>query len=247
VTGLLLVAFLAIAALAHGRQAGEFVELVLIGCNDDFNSRGSNVAGFLAHDPDFIFIQEGKAADYRNLRGADGKKLLPIHTWGVHQDTRHPERTGRSGSVVIYRHDAFTRSAGGFTLGVRARGLLPRWTAWLRGQIHHVRVFLFSTHRPPVRARAFWHPFDLATWARVRLALATGRVVLGQMDSNEHGGPPNLLRGLRWVALGRSIDGFVLSRSVEVLQGPQELPKDTSDHHPIKLRVRIPVSGRTAA
>jgi hypothetical protein len=240
VTGLLLV-FLAIAALAHGGRATRFVELVLIGCNDDFNSRASNLAELLAHDPDIIFIQEGKAADYRHLRGRDGKRLLPMHTWGVHQDTRHPERTGRSGSVVIYRHDAFTRTAGGFRFGVRARGLLPRWTAWLRGRLGGVRAFLFATHRPPVRARAFWHPFDVATWARVRLALAAGRVVLGQMDSNEHGGPPRLPRGLRWVAAGRSIDGFVLSRSAEVLQGPEELPKGSSDHHPIKARVRIPL------
>jgi hypothetical protein len=236
----LLLAVLTLVGFAHAR-AGAFTDLTLIGCNDDFNSRASNLAELLKHNPDIIFIQEGKAADYRHLRDDEGNLLLPRGLWGVHQDTSSPDRAG---SVIIYRHDdswanRFVHEAGGFTFGVRARGLLTRWTAWLRGKIGGRRVFLFSTHRPPFRARMFWRAFDLRTWARIRLALLAGRVVLGEMDSNEHGGPGRLPRGLRWLAVGRSIDGFIVSRGVEVLEGPTELPKGSSDHHPIKLVVRL--------
>lgn len=250
-TALFLAALLAFVGLAQVRGRGGFVELLLIGCNDDFNSRRSNLAELLAHDPDVIFIQEGKAAHYRDLRETENdrtsRRLLPFHTWGVHQDTSSPDRAG---TVVIYRHDLVSRTASGFTFGVKAAGLLTRWIAWVRGSIGttvKVKVFLFSAHRPPLRARRWWHPFDLALWARLRGALAAGRVVLGQMDSNEHGGPPSVPRGLKVVDKGNAIDVFVLSRSVEVVEGPTALPKGSSDHHPYKLRVRIPVSGRNAA
>jgi hypothetical protein len=214
------------------------VDLVLIGCNDDLHSRGSNLAELLKHDPDVVFIQEGRVADYRNLRH-EGKRLLPYQTWGVHQDTSSP---ARAGSVVIFRHDRFARTGSGWTFTVHARGLMGRWIAWVRGTVlpAHERTFLFAAHRPPLRTRAWWRPFDAALWARLRLALAARRLVIGQIDSNEHGGPPKLPKRLRWVAHGRSIDGFVLSKRIRILDGPTQLPKHTSDHHPIRLRVRIP-------
>lgn len=238
-TTLILAGVLALVGLsAAGVARRAFVELVLIGCNDDWASRASNLAELLAHDPDVIFIQEGKAADYRELTDEHGRRLLPFHAWGVHQDTTSP---ARAGSVVIYRHQAFDRTGGGWTFAVHAHGLLARWIAWLRGRIGGRRVFLFSAHRPPQRTRHWWRPFDLALWARLRHALAARRLVIGQMDSNQHGGPPRLPKRLRWVAVGKSIDGFILDRRITVVDGPTELPKNTSDHHPIKLRVRIPV------
>jgi hypothetical protein len=246
VTALLLASVLALLGLAHGGRAQRWVELTLIGCNDDFNSHASNLVELLAHAPDIIFIQEGKAADYRGLLdtrpGRTGKKLLSRAEWRIHQDTSSPDRAG---AVVIYRHDVVLGTGAGFTFAVKAHGLLARWIAWIRGTISGCRVFLFSAHRPPLRARGWWHPFDVALWARLRLALAARRVVIGQMDSNEHGGPPRLPRRLRWVAVGQSIDGFVLSDKVRVVAGTlEQLPKGSSDHRPIKLRVRIPVTGR---
>jgi hypothetical protein len=245
VTTLLLAGFLALLGLAHGRRFVDRVELTLIGCNDDFNSRASNLAALLERDPDIIFIQEGKAADYRGLLdprpGRTARKLLPRNLWRVHQDT---STAARAGAVVIYRHDVVLGTGAGFTFGVKALGLLARWIAWVRGTISGRRVFLFSAHPPPFRARRWWHPFDVALWARLRTALAARRLVIGQMDSNRHGGQRGLPKRLRWVAVGKSIDGFVLSRSIEILDGPTELPKGSSDHHPITLRVRIPVTGR---
>lgn len=253
VTQLLLWGLVALIGLAQPRgRAGhvartvEWAELVLVGFNDDEMSRGSNLAEVLASNPDVIFIQEGRAADYRRLRDSQtGEKLLPMHTWGVHQDTRTP---ARAGSVIIFRHLRSMRTGAGFAFGVKARGLMARWIAWLRCLIPGPggrRSFLFSAHRPPLRDRRWWQPFDTALWARLRLALAAGRLVLGQMDSNQHGGPPRLPSTLRWVASGNSIDGFVLSREIRIVEGPIELPTNTSDHHPILLAVHIPLTRRT--
>lgn len=239
-TTLILAGVLALVGLsAAGVARRAFVELVLIGCNDDWASRASNLAELLAHDPDVIFIQEGKAAHYRELRDKGGKRLLPFHQWAVHQDTSSP---ARAGSVVIYRHAIpFERDRSGYAYGTRAKGTLTRWIAWVSGTILGIRVFLFSAHYPPQRVRRWWRPFGLHLWARVRLAMAARRMVLGQMDSNRHGGPTGIPRGLRWVGVPGSIDGFVISRKVQVVGQVEQLPKNTSDHHPIKLRVRIPV------
>jgi hypothetical protein len=241
----LLALVLICAGLAAGRpaRARRYVELVLVGCNDDFNSRASNLAELLAAGPDVIFIQEGKAADYRALLDDAGRQLLPIGLWGIHQDTSSPDRAG---TVVIWRHDVITRTGSGFTFAVKAGGLLARWVAWVRGTVAGCRVFLFSAHRPPVRDRHWWAPFDLALWARLDVALAARRIVLGQMDSNQHGGPPHLPAGLRWVAVGASIDGFIISSSVDVVAWPIELPYGSSDHHPIQMTVRLPTKTRPA-
>lgn len=243
--GLLLVSILALLGLSTLSVIRGWVELVLIGCNDDWASKASNLAELLTHNPDVIFIQEGKAAHYRDLRSPDGKRLLPRHVWGVHQDVSSP---ARAGSVVIFRYSAIRRGGSGFTYGTKARGILTRWIAWVRGSLAitgaWVRLFLFSAHYPPVRVRRWWRPFGLHLWARLRLAMAAGRLVIGQMDSNRHGGPTGIPRGLVWVAVPGSIDGFVLSKQIHVLGPVEELPKGSSDHHPIKIRVRVPVRPR---
>ena len=220
------------------------IDFTLVGLNDNFNSPGSNLEEALQHDPDFVFIQEGKGTRYRALRDHEDQRLLPYGRWAVHQDS---SSEARAGSVVLSRLRPKTRlKKSGFTFGVRARGLLPRWIAWVKALVDACRLFLFSAHRPPVRARRWWHPYDLSLWALLRAALAGGWIVIGEMDSNEHGGPPRLPRGLKWVAKGNDIDGFVLSRSVEVLDGPRLLPKNTSDHHPVLLKVRVHYKRRAA-
>lgn len=242
-TGLLLAAGLLAAwlGLPTAGTAARWVDLVLIGCNDDWASKASNLAELLKHGPDVIFIQEGKAAHYRNLRvdphDPHSSRLLPYDTWGVHQDTSSP---ARAGSVVIWRHDKTRATGMGFAYGTKAAGTLTRWIAWVRAVIGGTRMFLFSAHYPPQRVRAWWKPFGLHLWARVRLALAAGRLVIGQMDSNQHGGPAGIPNGLHWVAVHGSIDGFVLSRRIRVVGHVEELPKHTSDHHPILLHVRVP-------
>jgi hypothetical protein len=189
------------------------VELVLIGCNDDFNSRGSNLAELLAHDPDLIFIQEGKAADYRGPARTRGPRQAAAPDPHLGRPPGHleprPRRRARWSSTGTTPSPA---PPAGSPSPYAPSGSWPVDRLAPRPRLRR-RVFLFSAHRPPVRARRFWHPFDLALWARLRLALAAGRLVLGQMDSNQHGGPPTAAPRLRWVAVGRSIDGFVLSRS----------------------------------
>lgn len=242
---LLLAGALALLGLAAPRRARRFVELTIITCNDDWASKGSNLAELLAHGFDLLFIQEGKRAVYRTLSDSKtGARLLPITKYGVHQDTKS---LARAGSVVVWDHTTIRRTGSGFTFGVKAPGLLARWVAWLRATAGGRRLWPASAHRPPVRVRRWWDPFDVALIARTRLALAARRFPIIGMDCNEHGGPARLkrsLKALRWHAVGDSIDGFLLHRKIEVLS-ITELPKDTSDHHPVVARIRIPV-GRAA-
>jgi hypothetical protein len=225
------------AAAPTAKRVAQWVDLTIICCNDDWASAGSNMAELLRHSPQLILIQEGKRAHYADLRDDSGRRLFPMATWGVHQNTSND---AIAGSVVIWRHDSVKRTAAGFTFAVRAVGLLTRYIAWLRALLGGRKVFIFSAHRPPYRTRQFWRPFDIALWARLRLALAARRLVIGGMDSNQHGGPPNLPAGLKWVAVGNSIDGFILSEKIKVVE-VTELPRGTSDHHPVLTHVRVPV------
>lgn len=235
-----LLAFLAVLilpGLAQARARGRFVELTIVTCNDAFTSKGTNLPDLIARGVDLIFVQEGRAAVYRNIRNKAGGRVLPLHMYGVHQD---PNSLDKAGSAVIWKHTAFNRSAAGYTFAVHAPGLMARWIAWLRGTIGGRKAWLWSAHRPPIRDRRWWRPFDLAFKARLRLALRAHRLILGGMDSNQRGGPHYGIRGVRWHAVGDSIDGFLLSASIEVLS-IEELPMDTSDHHPVIARVRVPV------
>lgn len=228
---------------APARKTLELVRLVIVTCNDDWASAGSNMLELLRDTkPDIIFIQEGKRANYAALKHpATRLRLLPPEEWLVHQDL---SSQARAGSVVIVRKAKVPfLGKTGFTFAVKAAGLLPRWVAWVRARVHGVLLLLFSAHRPPVRVRRFWHPFDIALWARLRLALLAGRIILGGMDSNEHSGPSRIPKGLKWVAVGDSIDGFILSGQVRVMS-IRELPKGTSDHHPVAAVVEIPVRVR---
>jgi endonuclease/exonuclease/phosphatase family metal-dependent hydrolase len=237
-----LLAFVWVMA-APAKKAARFFRLVLVTCNDDWASAGSNMTELLRlAKPDVIFIQEGKRANYAALVYPGSKRrLFPPEDWLVHQDI---SSEARAGSVVIVRKAAAPiLGRAGFTFGVKATGLLPRWVAWVRVRIQGVRFFLFSAHRPPVRVRRFWHPFDIALWARLKLAQAAGRVIMGGSDSNQHGGPSRIPRGLKWAGLRGSIDGFILSKRVRVAH-IRELPKGTSDHHPVLATVEIPIPAR---
>lgn len=231
---LLLTLALALPTLAVSRSV--WVDRRLISCNDDWASKGSNLLELLRHDPDFIFIQEGKRAHYVTLRDSKtGTRLLDLNKYGVVQDWSSP---AKAGSVVIYKRPSGKYGKHGFTFAVRARGLLPRYIAWVRASIGSTKVFLFAAHRPPVRVKAFWHRFDVALYVRLAHAHAAGRIILGGMDSNEHGGPPHP-KWVKWVAVSGSIDGFIMSRDVHVVSGPRVLAKNTSDHHPVMCTVRI--------
>lgn len=235
-------AFLAFAWVALSSPAARraVFQLVLISCNDDWASAGSNMVELLKRNPDVIFIQEGKRERYAAMK-ADGHRLFPPEEWVVHQDTSNQ---GIAGSVVIVRKTQSVHlGKAGFTFAVRASGLLPRYVAWMRAGTLGVRLFLFSAHRPPVRVRRFWSRFDVALWARLKTALTARRIVLGGMDSNEHGGPSRIPAGLKWAGVSGSIDGFVLSKRIQVIH-LQQLAKNTSDHHPVLARVRIPIRGK---
>lgn len=227
------------AAAPPLKRATGHVRRTLVTCNDDFVSAGSNMLEVLRHHPDVIFIQEGKREHYADLRHPrTGARLFPMAEYGVLQDNSND---AIAGSVVIWRHDSWKKTGSGFTFAVRAVGLLARYIAWIRVVVSGGRkLFLFSAHRPPFRARRFWHVFDIALWARLARAIAVKRLILGGMDSNQHGGPPHLPRSLKWVAVGNSIDGFVLSQAIKVVS-LNELPLGTSDHHPVVAVVDIPL------
>jgi hypothetical protein len=206
-------------------------------CNDDWASKGSNLADLIAAGCQLIFIQEGKRAHYRELRDADDHRLLPYDTWGVIQDVSSP---ARAGSVIIWHHAAYSARKRGWTFGAKAPGIMARWMAWTRGHIGRARVFLFCAHWPPVRVRRFQPVFTAAVRTRLWLAHQAGRVILGGVDSNQHGGPP-LPPWLHWhTAVPGSIDGLICSADV-IIDEARELPKDTSDHHPQVFVVRVPV------
>lgn len=200
--------------------------------NDDWASKGSNYAEVA--NVDVVLIQEGKRADYA--------KLVDPKTRGVLQDRTS---AATSGSVIIWTLTAVLMQKTGLTFGVKAKGLLTRFLAWLRCTVGGRRVLFISAHRPPKRARHWWHPFDLALAARVRRALLFRRVVIVGMDANE-AMPRTLARmcGLTWHSTGADrIDGFLVSKSVTV-KSVRALPKDTSDHQPVVAVMEIALLGK---
>lgn len=227
-----------------------YMALVVDVCNDNFNSPGTNVPHLLQHpNPDgtrgfdLLLIQEGKAEHYRQLRDDHGDRLLPFDTYGIVQDTRSK---AKAGSVIIYRYRTLAghtlrHGKWGWTFGVSARGLLPRWIAWLR----LAAGLALSGHAPPERTQRSQPRtlllFHAALRARMTLAVRAGRWVICGMDSNQHGGPSWVHGGRwRWVsARPHSIDGFVVSARVRV-DSVTELPKWTSDHNPQRMRCHVP-------
>lgn len=226
------------------------IPLVVDVQNDNFNSPGSNLEHLLKEpNPDgtvgfdLLLIQEGKAEHYRDMRDSDGRKLLPLNVYGVVQG----KGKAKAGSVIIYRYKSLhghslRHGRHGWTFGVAARGLLPRWIAWLR----LLAGVVLSAHRPPMRTQKSQpmslRIFDHANRARLYLAHKGGHWIIQGMDANQAGGP-GWVHGskyLRWhSAKPRSIDGFVVSTKVRVHR-VRELPKWTSDHNGQRMYCEVP-------
>lgn len=221
--------------------------LTIATVNDDWASAGSNLgmvvdvrdvnakAAAPVDSCDVVMIQEGKRADYH--------KAAPP-SYDVRQDA---STKARAGSVLIHRrggHLALTKA--GWTFLVKAVGLLARYLVWGRfnvvdGPARGRKLFLGSAHRPPKRAARWWHIFDAALALRCRRARRAGRLVVIGMDANQVE-PERLAKMCRmvWHSIpGRCIDGFLASPQIQFVD-IRELPKGTSDHHPLVATVVIP-------
>jgi hypothetical protein len=227
-----------------------YIPLVVDVQNDNFNSPGSNLEHLLNHpNPDgtvgfdIALIQEGKAEHYRTMEDEHGKRLLSGSEYLVLQG----KGKAKAGSVIIARKVSLHghrlhHGRHGWTFGVAARGLLPRWIAWLR----LLAGLVLSGHRPPMRTQRSqpWslRIFDRANRARLFAAHKAGRWIIEGMDSNEHGGPGwvHSSKYLRWVtAKPGSIDGFIVSSRV-VVHDVREFPKWTSDHNGQRMYCEVP-------
>lgn len=218
--------------VGHHKHRGETMtksKFTLATCNDDWASAGSNIDDVKSCD--VVFIQEGKRAHYRKLLGPG---YVVRQSW---------LSKARAGSVIVIRKDSGLKLGGyGWTFGVDAVGLLPRWIAWQRAKATDVPLLLMCAQRPPLRTAAWWNPFDIAFSARVRAALRAHREVLAGLDANQRD-PSDLTRrtGLTWHTTNttaKHLDGFLVSRGVKV-SGITALPYDTSDHQPLVATVEI--------
>lgn len=207
----------------------------IITCNDDFNTKRSNVPALSKRTPAplFIGIQEGKIERYRDM--------LDPKLWLVRQGTGSD---ARKGNAVIIRRDLATKvgsraddpSKRGWGIKIltkRDRGdqMLDRYITWadVRLKSNGKVIRLAACHRPPQRERDNWAEFDrnLSAWAK-----ASPVPVIVAMDANQ---PNPKFTGLVWTGLG--IDGFAHSKSI-TLNNRSRLPKDSSDHHPVLARFK---------
>lgn len=185
---------------------------------------------------DVVMIQEGKRAKYADV-------VNPA-AYDVHQDT---SSKALAGSALVYRKAAPLKlTKAGWLFLVKALGILARYLAWGRfdvtaGGAKGRQLLLGSAHRPPKRAASWWKPFDAALALRCRRAKRSGRLVIIGMDANQVE-PERLAKmcGLVWHSVkGRVIDGFLASPQIQFVE-ISELPKNTSDHHPLVATVVVP-------
>lgn len=226
----------------------EGTPLTIATVNDDWATAGTNVGLVVdvrarkpkAAEPtdsaDLVFIQEGKRAKYADL--------VDPAAYNVQQDV---STKARAGSVVIRRAAApLAEQAHGWLFLVRALGLLARYFAWQRlrvtgGKARGRLLLVGSAHRPPKRTARWWGVFDIALAARCRIAMRWGRLVIIGMDANQSH-PEKLAKrcGLVWHSMpGYCIDGWLASPQIQFVD-VQELPKATSDHHPLVAHIVIP-------
>lgn len=210
-------------AHAHRHTTGITVETM----NDDFVSKGTNLPRARGA---VVMVQEAKNDHVRR----DEPQGYGAHWNGGRED--------QAGTAVLWdKKDPHLKATQhrGYAMGVepgRAK-MLARWINWTDVKVDGQTVRMISVHRPPKRFSFLWPQFDRNVAAFVKHSKVP--VVIG-MDSNEAGGPKELARltGLRWVGDGRSIDGFLVSKGIEV-EKVKSLPKGTSDHHPVIARLRI--------
>ena len=206
--------------------------------NDDWANLASDVPGLVRDTRPLVGgIQEGFRVKYRDV--------IP-HRWGVFQVRQNKATAGvavlwdrRKLEKVGKRRRSAERLGRGIHVMGKGKDTRERSVVWQdlrfksgveRGRMP--RVFrLASVHYPPQRDRESWAAFDakLEVWVR-----RSPIPVILFMDSNQHGGPVGLLDGISgkygWHAVTDSIDGAVTSLPVK---GVKQLPKRTSDHHPV--------------
>lgn len=214
--------------------------------NDDWTTPlRSNVPYLARLRPMAIVTQESKTHHYRTMMGPN---------WSVRQDLESQATAGVAVLINTRRAEPFGPArrqkadvtGWGFeVLAERDRGddMLDRGIAWQDAFVDGDRrrpVRVGGAHRPPKREADDWAEFDrnFRAWCE-----RSPIPVLVGLDANqEH--PRGLLRpGFTWTGAG--IDGFVHSISLTVNRRELvELPKRTSDHHPILAGVRIPRMSR---
>lgn len=207
------------------------------GLNDDWGNKASDVASVVGQvRPLIMGVQEGWRVEYKTVvpsRWRVHQRLEDDSTAGVAviSDTRRLQHIGRSHDPADIGHGWQAIGKGSDT---RMRGVAwddQEFRAGVnRGDLPE-RFRPASVHRPPMRNRSDWDDFDavLGLWLR-RSPLPVALF----MDSNEHDGPHPLLddvhSGYGWHAVPKSIDGCLTDLTVK---GVKQLPKETSDHHPI--------------
>jgi hypothetical protein len=194
--------------------------------NDDWATpKKSNFSWVKA---DVMLGQETKFAHLRDLK--DKKKF------GVHQDFKNEAKAGSA--IVWKKSDRIKAGDRGYALGVTPHGakMLARYINWTDMKIDGKNVRMVSVHRPPLRFKRLWPEFDRALAHFVKNT--RGSIIVG-MDANQHN-PRALARatGLRWHAVGDSIDGFLTSRDVK-FDNLHTLKKGSSDHRPVLARVHL--------
>ncbi|MFO0599547.1 MAG: hypothetical protein U0228_29850 [Myxococcaceae bacterium] len=199
------------------------VGLTIATVNDDFATPKTNAKQVHAG---VVLMQEAKNVDLRRTLG---------DRFGVHQ----AKREDKAGAATFWRkQDRLKVMKRGYALGVEPHGakMLARWINYTDMNVNGAKVRMISVHRPPLRFRRLWPEFDRNLAAFIKSSKLP--VVVG-MDANQRN-PQQLARltGLRWHAPKGSIDGFLASRSVH-FERMKELPKGSSDHHPVLARITL--------
>ncbi|GMU60458.1 MAG: hypothetical protein AMXMBFR34_22210 [Myxococcaceae bacterium] len=211
---------------ARHRPKGREQSFTVATINDDFGTpRRSNFSWVNA---DVMLGQETKFTPLRRLKDETA--------FGVHQNFKNRAKAGSS--IVWKKGDRIKAKDRGYVLGVRSRGakMLSRYINWTDLKVDGRDIRMVSVHRPPWRFRRLWPQFDRALAHFVKSRKAP--IIVG-LDANQHH-PRRLARvtGLRWHAVGGSIDGFLASRDVK-FDTIRKLKKGSSNHHPVLARVHL--------
>ena len=230
-------------------------KMTVVTLNDDYTSRRTDVRRAFRHRARAVAKRLGRRLPRRRVRNLrplallvqEAKNtplgaILPPGSYGVAHDR---SSAARAGVAVVW--DVDQASAVGdqhhrVLCEPRGAAMLPRGVTWQTLRVDGEPIVFASTHRPPERYDWLWPEFDrnLRAW----VAEQRHPVVLG-IDTNvkgwgwqKPGRRRRLARSMGMRQRGRGIDAVFVTPPLRVSR-PRWLPRWTSDHRGVEVRVRV--------